>query len=257
MVRGVSRRASLEYLQHLSLQTNGLIKSNYRTSFRHFMSFGEAILDKLLGQAGHIVNVETEGREAVVGLLNAGRGAILFSAHLGNLELGRALADFRDVRLNVLVYTENAQSFNALLAKIKPNSRVSLIPVNQFGGDEAILLANKIAAGELLLITGDRRSVNETKKGVIQVPFLGEEALLPTGPYVLAHVLQCPVFLMFSYKDGQQHRLVFELFADAVELTRKTRDQDLKNYATRYADRLAFYCHKVPLQWFNFFSFWK
>lgn len=48
-----------------------------------------------------------------------------------------------------------------------------------------------------------------------------------------------------------------ERLADAVEWTRATRQAEIARWAQRYADRLGAQCRQAPLQWFNFYPFWK
>ena len=258
-VRSQARRASMDYLRHISNQTAGLIQSNYRTSFRHFLSFGETLLDKILSQTGRytLQNVTVTGREQLKQLVNTGHGAVLFTAHLGNLELSRALAELDGVPITVLVHTQHAEKFNNVLKKVNPKGNVKLMQVADFGAAQAMLLSEKVAAGGVVIIAADRTPLGGSSQGTVDVPFLGSLAPFPTGPYVLAHVLQCPVYLIFCFRNGSRYHLAFEHFADAVKLSRQNRQADLQAYAQRFAERLAQYCTQSPLQWFNFYSFWK
>ncbi|MGL4766486.1 MAG: acyltransferase [Formosimonas sp.] len=259
MVRREARQASLAYLRRVSGSTMGVVQSNYRTSFRHFLSFGETLLDKILSQTGRytIQNVTVMGRDELKKWVNSGRGAVLFTAHLGNLELCRALAELSGVPITVLVHTQHAEKFNSILQKVNPNNNVTLMQVADFGAAQAMALSAKVAAGGVVIIAADRTSLNGTAQASVDVPFLGADAPFPIGPYVLAHVLQCPVYLIFCFRKGSRYHLVFETFADAIRLSRNNRQTDLTSYAQRFAQRLAQYCQQSPLQWFNFYAFWK
>ncbi|WP_431733586.1 hypothetical protein [Kingella kingae] len=37
---------------------------------------------------------------------------------------------------------------------------------------------------------------------------------------------------------------------------RANREQEIRQFAQRYADELAQHAAEVPLQWFNFYDFW-
>jgi predicted LPLAT superfamily acyltransferase len=87
--------------------------------------------------------------------------------------------------------------------------------------------------------------------------FLGHPAPFPQGPFVLAHLLECPVYLFFCLKEGERYRVHLEHFAERVILPRRERQSALAGYAQRYARRLEAYCQRAPLQWFNFFDFWQ
>ncbi|MBU1664233.1 MAG: glycosyltransferase family 2 protein, partial [Gammaproteobacteria bacterium] len=87
--------------------------------------------------------------------------------------------------------------------------------------------------------------------------FLGAPAPFAQGPYILASLLKCPVYLFFCLRQNERFHIHFEQFAERIELPRKTRAAALQALAQRYSKRLAHYCRQAPLQWFNFYDFWK
>jgi len=120
-----------------------------------------------------------------------------------------------------------------------------------------MILRQRIEAGELVVMVGDRTSA--TKPGhTVSCNFLGENAPFPIGPWVMAHVLECPVFTLFCTRQGRHHRVSLAPFAaEGIVLERKNRQQQLGSWAQRFADRLSSHCQQTPLQWFNFFDFWQ
>lgn len=259
LFRRSAREASLEYLHKLATHSGVALKATYRTSFRHFLSFGESLLDKILSHTGRytLSNVSIVGREPLQTHLTNGQGVLLLTAHIGSLEVSRAIAQFRNIPITILVHSANSEKFNSVIKKIAPNANVNLMQVANFGAAQAIILANKIAVGEVVIIAADRVPINDQKSGVISVSFLGAYANFPSGAYVLAHVLQCPVFLVFCTETNGQYCLSYEHFSDQVQLPRRGREQALVNYAQKFADALAVQCQKTPLQWFNFYDFWR
>lgn len=254
--RSIARRSSLEYLRHLDPTLCGW--AAYQKSFRHFLAFGECILDKALAWNGQLDfdNLPIEGLPALKASLATGQGAVLLVSHFGNMEVSRALAKLEpDIRLTVLVHTKHAQRFNHFLAALNAQSQADLIQVTEVTAATAVLLAERVARGELVVIAADRVPVS-TEPRVVTVPFLGSPAPFPVGPFVLAGILKCPVFLLFCPKLADGYRLVFEPFADVLSLPRATRAAALQAAAARFAERLAHYCQLAPLQWFNFFAFW-
>jgi predicted LPLAT superfamily acyltransferase len=119
----------------------------------------------------------------------------------------------------------------------------------------AMLLAERVGRGEFVVVAGDRVPV-AAKPRVAQADFLGAPALFPVGPYVLASVLQCPVYLLFSMRRGGRYEVHFELFRETLRLPRQGRDAALAALAAGYAARLEHFCLRAPGQWFNFFDFW-
>jgi len=255
-----ARAASIDYLTRLHRFTGGQSPCpGWRSTWRHLFSFAESALDKLGAWIGRIdhATVNFPNRPVLDQLLASGRGALLIGAHFGNLEMMRGLAaGKRHATINAVVYTEHAQRFVGALAAANERFRVNLIQINHIGPDTAIMLREKIDRGELLVIVGDRTPPAENGR-VISVDFLGEPALLPQGPYILASLLECQVFLFFCVREPDGYRAYFEQFADKIVLPRNQREAAIAMYANRYAKRLEELCRKTPLQWFNFFDFWR
>ncbi|WP_392463752.1 glycosyltransferase [Aeromonas dhakensis] len=256
------REASRAYLARLETFAGAqgvALPAEPRSSFRHFLRFGEAALDKLAGWRGDITEqqVELVGAEHYQAAINSGKGVLLLGSHLGDLELCRALGSRKQgLRINALVFTRHAARFNALLKQINPDSHLNLIQVQELGADTAILLKEKLEQGEWVVIVGDRTSVTREKR-VIWADFLGAPAPFPLGPFVLSSVLGCPVYLMFGLKEQGRFRVHFEPFADGQPLPRQGRQQILASRVQAYADRLQHHCLRAPLDWFNFFDFWQ
>jgi predicted LPLAT superfamily acyltransferase len=255
-----ARRASIAYLKRVK-KFEGLPEDEigWRDAFRHLHAFAQSSLDKLAAWMGKIDSqgIDFPQREAFEILQQSGRGALLIGAHLGNLEMLRAVATGEGLaRVNAVVYTDHARRFNEILRDANSDFDINLIQVRELGPDTAMLLKDKIEAGELLVIVGDRTPPAENGR-VACVPFLGNPACFPQGPYILAALLDCPVYLFFCLRESGRYRIHFELFAQKIDLPRKTRTEQLDTYARRYAERLQMYCLRAPYQWFNFYNFWR
>lgn len=255
LTNGRARRVSADYLRRVSAHAN----VPRLGTLRHFAAFAESMLDKMLVWSGSadLSGVPVHGQDQVDRALAQGRGLLLVCSHFGNMELARVLSRRRpDVVVNVLVHTRHAQAFNALLASINPESQLNLLQVTDMSAATAAMLSAKVARGEVVVIAGDRVPVSPSPR-VAFAPFLGQDAAFPVGPWVLASVLQCPVFLMFPLATGGRSELYFEPFSDALRLPRKDREAALADHARAFAQRLQHYCCQAPLQWFNFYDFWQ
>jgi predicted LPLAT superfamily acyltransferase len=259
LTAAAARAASRTYMQQLRLTRRPDLVLGWRTGFRHFYAFAASGLDKLIAWSGRFDHdrIVFPERDAFEALLASGRGAVLVGAHLGNLEMTRALAsDKRIARVNAVVYTEHAQRFSRTLEHANADFGANLIQVSSLGPDTAILLGEKVDKGELIVIVGDRTPPAENGR-IVEADFLGRKAPFAVGPWILASLLDCPVYLFFCLPQGDGYCLHFESFAERVELPRKDRQAALEHYVQRYADRLSDYCAAAPLQWFNFFDYWK
>ncbi|MES2260689.1 MAG: acyltransferase [Pseudomonadota bacterium] len=254
LTKPLPRRASGDYLRRVAAFTGRALPG----VLSHFAAFAETILDKMLLWGGlfRVDRVQFFGAEVVSKAIEAGRGGVLICSHLGNLELCRVLSRQRnDIKLTVLVHTKHAQAFNQMLGRLNPDSQLNLMQVTEMSPATAIVLSEKIAQGEFVVIAGDRIPVSHNPR-VAVADFLGAPAAFPVGPYILASILQCPVYLLFSMRRGRGSEVYFEHFRDAVRVPRKGRDAELAALATAYARRLEHHCLRAPLQWFNFYDFW-
>jgi predicted LPLAT superfamily acyltransferase len=255
-----ARQASQAYLDRLAMFAPPLkLHGSLLWSYRHFSSFANAIIDKLAAWSGTLswADVQYYGRDGLITNLSKNQGVVLLGSHLGNLEVCRVVADFdKNLRINVLVHTKHAEKFNQLLNTTSDNSRLNLIQVTDITAATAMLLDDKIAAGELVIITADRTPVAGQQR-VSKVTFMGADALFPQGPFILAALLKCPVYTVFCLKQQGKHVIYFEHFSDLLNFPRKAREQAMQSVIQCYAERLQAYCLKEPLQWFNFFDFWR
>ncbi|HEV7716891.1 MAG TPA: hypothetical protein VGO53_14935 [Steroidobacteraceae bacterium] len=252
------RNASLDYLRRIAvvLPESGL-RPTWRVAYRHFRAFGTAILDKLDTWAGRLklndVVFEEQGemRKRAIGP----RGVMVMGSHLGNLEVLRALGTLGNrVKLNVLVHTEHADYFNRIL-KLAGATDVELVHVTRLDPTTAFALRERLDRGEWVVITGDRVPVHGGR--TVDVHFLGGTAELPIGPYVMAALLECPVHLLFCLRQGKRNHVYFEPFVERITWQRSKRDAVIAGHAQRYANRLEHYLRLAPLQWFNFYPFWR
>ena len=254
------RKASLEYLKRVSaFLPDNRIQTGLYGSYRHFISFANAIIDKLAAWSGAISlqDVEFHGREAIQPHLQQRQGVVILGSHLGNLEVGRVMAYLgKKVKVNALVHTKHAEKFNTLLSRYAEAGTMNLIQVTEINAATAMLLQDRIDAGELVVIAADRTPVTGQNR-VAKADFLGKTALFPQGPFILASLLKCPVYTLFCLKQHGKQVIYFDHFSDGLSFPRKQRDAMIQVCVQNFADRLQRYCLQEPLQWFNFYDFWQ
>lgn len=248
------------HYQHFSSQWQR--KPGLLDIVRQFHEFAESVVDKLLAwQIELDVNQFCQRNpEATESLLHDPRGQLIIGSHFGNIEYCRGYMHRYETKIiNILVYERHAGNYVEMMRRLNPDSRINVFQVDEFDIATMLLLKEKIANGEWVFIAGDRTPLSGTER-TIDVDFLGQPAPLPIGPYLLAHALQCPVWLMFSYKNynGDDNDLHFEVvpFAEQLKLPRKQREQHLRQHAQCYADHLQRLCGDAPYQWFNFYDYW-
>ena len=262
LVRPLARRASIEYQQRLGvLPANGSAWQAWRAAARHVRYFADALLDKALAWTGGLKlsdvtrDVDPKFDDAVA----CNRGGVLVVAHFGNLELLRLLGERdKNLRLHILVHTRHAERFNRMLSRINPQSAQRLLQVTEVDPATIAYLAARVELGDFVVIAADRVPV--TSDRTLDVSFLGAEAPLPIGPWVLAAALACPVYWMACYQRPHaedDYTLVCEQLRESVALPRAAREAALREVMTEYAQCLERACRSAPLAWFNFFPFWR
>ena len=243
-------RASRQYLGRVFGRP-----ATWREVFQHHFVFASVLLDRafmLAGRPQHL-DVEETNRELMHRLADRGQGCLMLSAHMGSFDITRDIGlRGRNVVVNMLMYEENAQKLNAVIASFGGHDRMRVIPIGTV--DSLIRAKDRLDQGEWVGILGDRVVANDR---LIRVPFLGSEAVFPAGPFLVASALKVPVVLFVClYMGGKHYKEYFELFADELVLDRSAREADLEKWVRRYAERLEYYCRLAPYNWFNFYDFW-
>jgi predicted LPLAT superfamily acyltransferase len=265
-----AKKSSEQYLVRVKEYTsqNNIRVTTKLTSYRHLLSFGQTMLDKLAAWRGDISyqDITVHGAEVFDDVIEQNKGIVLLGSHLGNIELCRAMSRHHaHLKINALVFTEHAQRFNTVMQAVNPSSELNLIQVSEIGPDTAIMLQQKLDQGEWIVVVGDRTSVTKETR-VVWADFLGKSAPFPQGPFMLASVLKAPVFLLFGLR-AEEHpdntcarpvfNVYFERFQEQIILPRGKRQEALQKIVQEYAKRLEYYTSRSPLQWYNFFDFWK
>jgi len=264
LFKAQARRGSKQFLHAHAKRYPELWPSppGLRDQMRHFREFAENVVDKLM--AWHLEldqnNFFVRDPAAHQRLLEDPRGQLIIGSHLGNIEYCRGfLHRYRSHKINVLLYDRHAKNYVEMMRRLNPDSRINVYQVDEFDIATILQFKEKIDAGEWLFIAGDRIPLSGVQR-TVTVDFLGRGTQLPIGPYLLARALECPVKLMFAYKNycGRDKRLHFDIieFAEQIRLPAKQRQQVLQHYAQQYASELENICREAPYQWFNFYEYW-
>ena len=244
-------RASRDWLQRVHGRPPG-----WFAVYRHLRTFAQVTLDKVFLLTGktRAMTFLCTGKELLEAQHATGQGAILLGAHLGSYEAMRAGGDDEDLPIEILGYFANARMINSLLAGLDPQKAAQVIHLGEDQIGAMARVRESLAAGRFVATMGDRVGLNDR---VVMARFFGEDAPFPGGPFLLASVLRCPVFMVFGlYRAPNRYELHCERFADRIDLPRKDRDNALHNWVQRYAERVEHFARSAPENWFNFFDFW-
>lgn len=250
-----SKEASLRYRQLLKEYTGA--KASPFSTFQHIRSFAEMALDKFAVWFGDVKMQDLQKDDLRELLAISGQiGAFFISSHYGNIEICRALGRQTTVKFTALVYHENAKKFNENLSKINPDSTLDMISVKNVGPEMAIHLKDKVDRGEWVFMMGDRLSIQDKQK-VQTLTILGKPAEVSKGPFVLAYLLDVPVYAIHCYRQDKQFRIKVNRLDEDLERGKNLRDEFVNCLALRYSQELESLILNDPRQWYNFFQFWR
>jgi predicted LPLAT superfamily acyltransferase len=253
LVRAPERRASIEYLTRVLGRPAGV-----RDGARHVYTFASTILDRVFLLGGRIdaFDVALHGLDDIHAALDRGKGVLLFGSHLGSFEVLRVLARRRpEYTIRVVLDKQQSPVMTQLLDELNPEIAAGVIDASQDGPSIVMAIHQACSAGAMVAMLVDRVRGDEPS---LPAPFLGAEARFPTAPWLIAAALKVPVVLGFGlYRGGNRYELVFESFADGVEVPRGQRAAALSALIRRYASRLETCARSAPYNWFNFYDFWQ
>jgi predicted LPLAT superfamily acyltransferase len=114
-----------------------------------------------------------------------------------------------------------------------------------------LAVRDRLDDGHLVGILADRCLDSERS---IRIPFLGEPARFPVGPFRLAAMLGRPVVLMTGlYRGGGRYEISFETISERPIESSEAAIEDMMRH---YVARLEHHCRNAPYNWFNFYDFW-
>jgi len=220
-----------------------------RMVYKSYYTFGQTILDKVSIGAGmrNKFTYEFDGVEKLIQLLEAKKGGVLISAHIGNFEIAEHFFSEIDVDFQINLVTTDLEhsAIKNYLEKISKKSTIKFIFIKD-DLSHIFHINAALARNELVCFTGDRYF--EGVKSLEEI-LLGETAKFPSGPFLIASRLKVPVVFVYVMKEPNLH---YHLYTREAHVTHRDEKALLKGYTESVESMLK----KYPLQWFNYFDFW-
>ncbi len=221
--------------------------------YRNYYVFGQILVDKLALLAGfqHKFTFDFEGEEY---LRQMDKGGLLISGHAGNWEIAGQLLVRLEKKINILMYDAEHQKIKGYLADVLQRNVHFIIIREDYSHLQEIKEA--FSRGEIIAMHGDRYI--EGNKTVV-TEFLGKNAAFPIGPVNLAARFNVPAAYVFAVKETNTHYHFYSTPLQYIEFSNnlKKRDAILASAVIKFADAFETVVYKYPLQWFNYYDFWK
>lgn len=231
-------------------------RASWGELYRHFFAFASVIHDRVFlldGQHDQLdIRLEGEDRRALEQVLQQRQGVVILGAHFGSFEVLKALGEQNGQTVYMLMYGENADKLNSILAAINPQASAQVIALNRV--DSMLRAQEQLAQGHWLGLLADRTFADDE---TAPQTFLGDTACLPTGPLRLAAMLGYPVvFLAAAYVGGRHYQVHARVLGDFAHCPRAERESRMQQVQQAFVQQLAEVCRRYPHNWFNFFDFW-
>jgi len=245
---------------------------------RHIVSFSLTLVEKIESWGGKFqfkhIHFQDDDIDELIQELESGRGIFMITSHMGNIELLRGLASFnrtkvsRKTPITAVIDMKVSEKFTRMLKELNPRSSMDIINAGEIGPHTAVMLEDKLAAGEIVTIAGDRtaagsHAANADGRGKnLIIPFLGEDAPFSPGIFYLAALMKAPIYFVFALRRGDLSVLPeYDMYVHKsrlpLECSRKERFNQSSLLAQSFAALLESYCKKAPFQWYNFYDFWS
>ena len=218
--------------------------STYRNNF----VFGQTLIDKVAIAAGleHKFTYQFDGIDNIRQLAKDESAGIMISAHVGNFELAQHFMGEFEKKIHLVTTDEERAAIKSLLDNVMAKPRVEFIIVKN-DMSHIFDIHKIIEQKQIICFTGDRFFPN-TK--TLEEKLLGESAQFPAGPFLLSSRLNTPVLFVYVMREPNRH---YHLYARKAEFKNRDAESLLQSYTQSMEKMLA----KYPLQWFNYYDFWK
>ncbi len=226
--------ASEETLKKMARQTFQLF-GKYLVDFFKFSRMTRAEVRRLVS-IEHLNYLEEACR--------LGKGALLFTAHLGNWELGGAIMTALGYRLNVVFLPQRLEKINRLFEKQRRERGLQLIPL----GHAARGVLQAFKRKECVVMLADRDFTAHHHP----IDFFGKPAQLSSGPVRIA--MRTGVPLVPSFVLRQKDDTFLLRFYPPILVTETSTAEEIElKIAKVMENEIA----QNPSQWFIFENFWQ
>lgn len=179
---------------------------------------------------------------------NEGRGVILATAHLGNVDLAAQTMAARSIKVTILTEPLQPARMLQLVTAWRESWGIACLPVGLASLKTAI---RSLRQGGTVLMACDR---NIQGKGM-RTKFFGEEATLPTGVVDLALRTGAVVIPVFSVRQANNRFAIYGEPPLRMSVI-TSRDDALRRNVEKVTAIIEKYIRRHPEQWTVFHPVW-
>lgn len=233
-------------------------KKTKKLIYKNYYLFGQVLLDKIAILAGlkDKYTFKFVGEHYLEKCAREKTGCVIMGFHVGNGEISGKLLERIDVKVNVVMYQNEKSNLKKYLDQIQVENDINFIYItpNDYGYIQQ--MSDALANKEFIALLGDRfipGTATTTKK------FMGYDAEFATGTFHLACKYGVPVTFTSMVK---QSTLGYYFQATEPKIypypgNLKQRKEVINAMLDDYIAVIEKTIKEYPLQWFNYYNFWK
>lgn len=195
---------------------------------------------------------ERVGTEHLVAARDAGRGAILLTAHVGNFEVGGFFLGILGLKLAVVYLPDPSPVVER--DRKSARDRLGILSLPLTSELSAVKILRSLEQGYFVAIQGDR---DYAGTGRI-LPFLGRPVSFPLGPFRIAGAAGVPLLPVFVLRrpDGA-YRTVVEAPIRVEVAGRSQRDAAERRAMEQFVALFERTVREYHTQWYTFTRYWE
>lgn len=218
--------------------------------FQSYFKLGQTLIDRVAIASGlrDRFTFEFDGVKHIHNLIQEGRGGIMFTAHLGNINIAKYFFEELDqaYKINMIVTDLEHREIKKYIDSVTEKSNLKFIQI-QTDMSHIFQINDALRNNEIIVFAADRHSEG-TK--FLTAEFMGKPAKFYYGPYHIAARKQLPVVYAYIMKEANSH---YHFYARSGGKTGKNGQEVLENYLINLEKMVR----KYPNQWFNFHDYWE
>jgi len=191
-------------------------------------------------------NITLDGIENLRKALEDGKGAVIFTAHIGNFEWGASRIGSEGIKIwGVGLYREN-RFLDKYFEKNRKSKCLNTLNANRMLGVFRILKNNEVVA-----VPSDWDPTGSSRA----YDFLNKKVLLPSGAVQIAVASGAPLIPSFIVRDGAYHH--HQVICEPIDLIREgPKEEILEKNMQKIVHVLEKYISENLDQWVMFHNIW-
>jgi KDO2-lipid IV(A) lauroyltransferase len=250
------RKAILNVLRVVTPETKTL--SLYSLGCKNLINYANNFADLLMlyhMSAEELVSItEREGIEHLEKALVEKNGVVLFSAHLGNWEVGASFISAMGFPVvGVAELGGPGEAFFKLFSRYR--ERFGTIMIALEDTSIGFKLRKYLRTGHIVGLIGDR----DISKTGIEVTFFGKKAVFPQGPAFLSLVTKKPLIPAYFLRNKRGGNKIYYAFAEPPINFSPGKDnrKNIRDLTQLIAHSIERTIKRFPDQWFSFPPPWE